>query len=192
MRDLLRLAVCVAPLAAMAPRQLPAQEPTTVILVRHAERSAEAGADPGLSSAGVARAAALAEALVDARVSAIVTSQFRRAQETAAPLARALGLTPEVVQAGGGVSTAAHVTAVADLIRGRYLGRTVLVVGHSNTVPAIVTALGGPVLQPLCEGEFANLFVLTLRGDGASLVRGTVGANDPPSASDCRRPAMDR
>ena len=52
-----------------------------------------------------------------------------------------------------------HVAAVAGLIRGRYLGRTVLVVGHSNTVPAVVAELGGPVMPPLCEGEFANLTV---------------------------------
>jgi len=131
--------------------------PDLVILVRHAERAAEPAADPGLTPAGEQRAQALARALADAHVSAIVTTQFRRTRDTAAPLARALGLQPQVVEARRG-DGAGHIRDVADAVRA--LSGTVLVVGHSNTVPAILAALGGPVVPELCEGSFQHAFVL--------------------------------
>jgi phosphohistidine phosphatase SixA len=161
-----------------------AQESTTVILVRHAERAGTAG-DSDLSSAGRERAAALAAALADARVAGIITTQYRRTRETAEQLARAIGVTPEVMAAGAGVTTADHVAAVAARVRTGFAGRTVLVVGHSNTVPAIVAALGGPAPPQMCEAEYSTMFVLTLRADGVSLVRARYGVPDPPGAGDC-------
>jgi broad specificity phosphatase PhoE len=129
--------------------------PDLVILVRHAERAAEPAADPGLTPAGEQRAQALAQALAGARVTAILTTQFRRTRDTAAPLARALGIQPQVVEASRG---GAHVQAVADAVRAQT--GTVLVVGHSNTVTAVLAALGGPKLADLCETSFHHAFVL--------------------------------
>src|SRR5690606_6878517 len=103
-----------------------------VLLVRHAEKAQEPADDVALTAEGSARAEALAAALVHAQVDAIITTQFRRARETAEPLAKRLGITPMVVEAGS--DTGAHARAVADAVR--RAGRTVLVVGHTNTVPA--------------------------------------------------------
>ena len=63
-----------------------------------------------------------------------------------------------------------------------------LVVGHSDTVPAIVRALGGPVLERLCEPtEYASLFTLVLDGDApASMTRSWYGRPDPPLPPECR------
>jgi broad specificity phosphatase PhoE len=175
------LALAAAPLAG----PLRAQETTTVILVRHAERAGPSADDPGLTPAGEGRAHALAEALAAARLTGIGTTPWRRTRLTAAPLARESGLTPLVVATDGG--TAAHVREVADTIRARFHGGTVLVVGHSNTVPGIIAALGGPRLPDLCESEYATLFVLTLReGSAPSLVRARYGAEDGPAGSACR------
>ena len=62
-----------------------------------------------------------------------------------------------------------------------------LVVEHSNTVPAVIAALGGPALHDLCDGQYASLFVLVLPADGgaARLVRATYGAADAPDAGAC-------
>ncbi len=182
---LVALAAFVAPAAAAPP--LRAQQVTTVILVRHAERAGEMGNDPGLSPAGEVRARALADALFFTPLTGIVTTQLRRTQLTAAPVARAKGLTPVVVaNAGGG--TAAHVRAVADTVRARFTGGTVLVVGHSNTVAGILEALGGPKLPDLCDAEFATMFVLTLReGAPPSLVRARYGPEDPAPGANCLR-----
>ncbi len=83
---------------------LPAAAQHTVFLVRHAERadsspgtSPTMAADPDLSAAGRARADHLAEALKDAKITAIFATEFKRTQQTAAPLAKALGLTVKIV-----------------------------------------------------------------------------------------------
>ena len=183
---LLALLLLLAPRAPLAAQDADARDATVVFLVRHAEKAATPGPDPELSEAGRARAAALAEALRDAGVDAVLATQFRRTQLTAEPLAAALGVAPEVVRAEGGAE--AHARAVADAVRARHVGRTVLVVGHSNTVPAIVGALGGPRLEELCEGEYANLFVMVLRpGEEPALARSRFGAADPEGAAACRR-----
>jgi broad specificity phosphatase PhoE len=180
MRQLRAIAILLTALTAQAA----AGDSQLVLIVRHAEKAPEPGGDVPLTDAGRARAEALAEALAHARVDAIVTTQFRRTRETAGPLARRLQLTTRVVEAGG--DTRAHARAVADAVRGA--GRTVLVVGHSNTVPAIIAALGGPRLEELCESDYDNLFVLAMPAGGApGLTQSRYGAPDPPDTPDCAR-----
>lgn len=162
-------------LLSAAARQQPAPF-TTVVLVRHAEKAAEGGSDPALSPAGVARSRALALALRDAGVSAIIATQLTRTQLTAAPLAEERHLTPEIVQVSGAVP--AHARAVADAVR-RHAGQVVLVIGHSNTIPAIIGALGGPTMPDLCDAEYGTLFIVTLPASGgARLIRSRFGAED--------------
>ena len=103
---------------------------TVVVAVRHAEKAN--GDDPSLTVAGQARARALAEALIHAHVQAILVSPTKRAQETAAPTAAHARVEPTVVPMEGG--TDAHVAALVKAVRAE-AGKTVLVVGHSNTIP---------------------------------------------------------
>jgi broad specificity phosphatase PhoE len=156
--------------------------PDLVILVRHAERAAEPAGDPALAPAGEQRAQALAEALAGLRVDAILTTQFRRTRDTAAPLARALGLQPQVVDAGRG-GTAAHVQAVADAVRAQR--GTVLVVGHSNTVTAVLAALGGPKLADLCETSFHHAFLLQPASEPPRWAQFSYGAPGAPPQAGC-------
>jgi broad specificity phosphatase PhoE len=65
---------------------------STVFIVRHAEK-ADDSKDADLSEAGRARAEALANMLRDSKISVIYTTEFKRTQQTAAPLAKTLGLT---------------------------------------------------------------------------------------------------
>ena len=155
-----------------------------VVLVRHAEKAEAPADDVALSPVGLQRAQALVDVLGSAGVDGIVTTQFRRSRETAAPVAARMGLTPIVVKAGG--DAAAHAAATAEAVR--RAGTTVLVVGHSNTVPAIIEALGGPRLAELCESEYANLFVMALTpGQTPRLTHARYGAADVPAAADCGR-----
>lgn len=164
-----------------------AQEPTVVFVVRHAERAGDPSGDPGLTEAGQARAQALAAALANAKVNALITTQYRRTQLTAAPLTQPLGLTPTVVRGGGPM--AAHIQAIADAVRA-LPGRTILVVGHSNTVPHIVTALGGPQLADFCDNAYDDLFTIVIRSGGdVSVVRSRYGAPNGPPPADCTMPA---
>lgn len=143
----------------------PQGAPTVVILVRHAEKAVVPGNDPPLSAEGEQRALALEEALQASGVQAIVVTQFRRTQATAAPLAARLGLTPEVVEASADVSV--HARQVAEHVLGRHAGRTVLVVGHSNTIPAIVRALGGRATGDIPDPVYDTMF-LVLRDSGST------------------------
>lgn len=159
------------------------QSPTVVIVVRHAEKASQPADDPPLTEAGIARAKALAAALADANVAAVITTQFKRTKETAAPVAAARGLAMETVQAGGPV--AAHAKAVADAVR-KHAGQTVLVVGHSNTVGAIVGALGGPRIRDLCDAEYSNVYTVILDGAAAArVVQSTFGAPSPEVPANC-------
>lgn len=182
MRDSLRRFLLVAGVLAAAP--VAAQDSTVVVLVRHAEKAAvEPGNnDPPLSEAGAARALALGEALQGMRVDAVIATERQRTQATAHAVAQAHRLTPEIVSLRHGL---AHADSVAAAVR-RHTGHTVLVAGHSNTVTAIIHALGGPRLPDLCDAEYANLFVLVLKpGLQPRLERRTYGAPDPPHAAVC-------
>lgn len=166
-----------APLGGGAPE-------TTVYLVRHAERASAPADDPVLTPAGEARARALAAELANAGITRILVTPRQRTALTAAPLARARGITPEVIALGS--STAGHVDAVAAAIRALPAGTKVLVVGHSNTIPRIVTALGGPPFRDLCDGEYQTLYTVRLRaGRAAQAETRPYGAPDAPGASDC-------
>ncbi|MEW5927029.1 MAG: phosphoglycerate mutase family protein [Gemmatimonadota bacterium] len=186
MKRIVRLplaAILLALLGLALPAPAAAQEPTVVVLVRHAEKAAAGGQDPELSEAGTARARALAATLEDAGVDAVVVTDLRRTRLTAAPLTAELKLDPEVVPAGA----PNHAGAVADAVR-RHAGKTVLVVGHSNTLPAIVAALGAPPVGELCDHEYSNLFVVVLRPDrGPTLIRSRYGAADPAPTAPCGR-----
>jgi broad specificity phosphatase PhoE len=136
-----------------------AQAQKLVILVRHAER-ADGGvvssemkgpADPLLSTAGEARALKLAAMLADAGVTAIYTTEFRRTQDTAKPLAAKLGLTPQTV-------TSKDIGGLVAKIKGARATDVVFVVGHSNTLPDVIKQLGGPALS-IADAEYDNLFI---------------------------------
>lgn len=159
-----------------------------VVLVRHAEKAETPKDDVALSDRGRARAEALAGALGEAGVETIVTTERRRSRETAAPLAARRHLTPVVEQTSD--DTHAHAKAVAAAVRNG--GAVVLVVGHSNTLPAIIEALRGPKVAAICDGQYALLFTLwTDPGKPSRLIRSTYGAPDPES-SECTDMKMGR
>lgn len=163
-----------------APQPASAPPATVVIVVRHAERAPGSG-DPPISGAGQARARTLAEIAKAAGVSAVITTQLQRTRQTGQPVFEALGITPVVVNTQSDI--AKHAADVAAAVR-QFSGKTVLVVGHSNTVPAIVAALGGPRYADLCESEYDSLITLVLDAEGGTRsVRTRFGATTPVDTS---------
>lgn len=126
-------------------------------VMRHLEKGE--GSDPALSATGSANAQRLA-GWFDGRAKpqAIYVSTTRRARETAAPLAAKLGLTAKEYNPADTPALVARVRAEAG---------SVLVVGHSNTVPDIVAGLGGTRPGPLAETDFGSVWVVTA-GSGAT------------------------
>jgi len=153
-------------LAAMLLTSAAAAAQHSVFVVRHAER-ADGGAagmstsDPDLSDAGKARAQSLAAALKDAGITAIYVTEFKRTQQTAAPLATALGLQVTVVPSK-------DMAALIEKLKGT--AGNALVIGHSNTVPEVIKQLGVADPVKLADTDYDFLFVVTA-GSPASLVR---------------------
>ncbi|MEO5754828.1 MAG: phosphoglycerate mutase family protein [Chthoniobacterales bacterium] len=132
------------------------EEPRIIFLVRHAERADAGGpaqSDPGLSQIGRARAATLATQLRDANIATIYSSEFKRTQQTAAPLAASLGIKVQTVPAKEDKAL------LARLKNGE---GNAFVVGHSNTVPENIRALGVSTPVTIGESDYDDLFLVVL------------------------------
>src|SRR5689334_24387771 len=144
---------------------------TTVVLVRHAEKEVGAISDAPLSPEGEQRADRLANMFGDTqkfgRLQKIYVTNTRRTQQTALRLSQRLGITSEVVDAK--IESAELARRVLDENRG---GR-VLIVGHSNTVPALVKALTrADAVPPIGEEEYDTMYIVTVPSMGrASVLR---------------------
>lgn len=151
--------------------------PSTIILVRHAEKSSGPtdAMGPDLCPEGRARAEALTVALADCSLDAILVTDRRRTQQTAEPIAKQRALTPRVMAANAPPEDVAAAALES--------GECVLIVGHSNTIPAIIESLGGPAGIAIAENDYENLFVVTTQpGRNPSLIRARYGprVTDPP------------
>jgi phosphohistidine phosphatase SixA len=149
-------------------------KPITVFLIRHAEREDEPRQDPPLSKDGIARSQALARLLSNAGIKAILTSQYNRTKQTAEPLATRLGLTitpftlklnPSNPRQIAEESTAEVTNKILE--RG---GESVLVIGHSNSIPDVIKMLGGDVVPAIDERKFDDLFIVTVYAKGKAKV----------------------
>lgn len=149
--------LALALLAGCVTRPPPA---TTFILVRHAEKVPDGSKDPELTPAGLARADALAVRLADAPLDAVYSTGFRRTQQTAAPTARGHHLT---VITHDAKESAADFSA---RLKREHSGQSVLVVGHSNTIPGIASALCSCAVAEMSETEYDRLTKVSITADG--------------------------
>lgn len=133
-------------------------EEPVFFLVRHAEK--QGGSDPSLTEAGAARAERLAAQLEKAGIEAVYATDTKRAQETGAPLAEALGL--EIIS----YDPFDLDGFAADL---KAAGQTALVVGHSNTTPNLAEKLGGESHGLISDDDYDRLYCL--EGDRTVLMQ---------------------
>ena len=131
----------------------------TVLLVRHAEIDLPpTSADPPLNAAGRQRAEALARMAEPAEVKSLFCSPLIRTKQTVQPFEARSGLTAEI---------APPPAEFARQVLGMATDAAVLVVGHSNTVPAMIEALGiRPPIPAIGEREFDNFFIVTIGSAG--------------------------
>ena len=132
-----------------------------VFIVRHAEKASSGGKDPDLSVEGQKRAQALARILKDSEITSVFVTEFKRTQETAAPTAKAAGVTPTAVPAN-------DIGSLVEKLRA--LKGNALVVGHGNTIPDLLKALEirKPVSIP--EDDYTEIFAVFVR-DAPQLMR---------------------
>ncbi len=152
------LAVLLALLWA-SPACIAAQEPTSVVYVfRHAERAEDGTDDPPISEEGQARARLVADLLGGVGLTQLHTTDYRRTRSTIEPTAGVTGLRPQLYDAGDLAGFAERLRAT----RGRHL-----VVGHSNTNPELVEALGGDPGGPIGTMEYDRAYVVVVLPSGA-------------------------
>lgn len=142
---------------------------TVVVVVRHAEKAADDARDPALNEAGTARALRLAERLAAAGLDAVYATQFRRTQQTAAPAAARAGI-DVAIRPVDKANADTYGDQLARDLRALPAGSTALVVGHSNTVPGIVTAISGQPAPEMPETEYDRYTVIVLDTDGRARV----------------------
>lgn len=124
---------------------------TTIYLVRHAEKL-DASSNSVLSPKGEQRALALRELLRNQDIDSIYTTDYKRTQLTAQPLADALGKKITSYKPG---------TAFSEQLK-NLKEKTVLVIGHSNTIPAIVMDLLNEKIT-IEEDDFDNLYIIRIK-----------------------------
>ncbi|MCU0383809.1 MAG: histidine phosphatase family protein, partial [Cyclobacteriaceae bacterium] len=112
-----------------------AQETTTFILIRHAEKVKDGTQDPELSAEGKQRAEALAKMLERNGIASVYSTNFKRTQQTVLPIAQAKGITVQTYQQ-------TDKTWLQNIAK-ENVGKIVLIVGHSNTIPEMANTLLG-------------------------------------------------
>ena len=138
------------------------QATTTIIFVRHTDAGAamRTGDDPSLTEVGRQRAELLAETLIDvdvvAGMDAIYATEYRRTQETAAPLSARLDLPVTVADSD-------DIEGLITRILKNHKGKITLVVAHSNTIAMLIAELGGSKNVPvIAQDEYGNLYIVTI------------------------------
>jgi len=150
-------------LLALLPAAAPAQR--AVFVVRHAEKASEAN-EPSvpLSDSGKARAHRLAAMLKDAGVTAIYSTDYVRTRATAAPLAEMLHL-PIRIYAAKDSEGRPSAAVLVEALR-KEPQAVALVVGHGDTVPGLLSALGVSQKVELGDRDYDNLFLVVPRAPG--------------------------
>lgn len=141
-----------------------AQEVTTYYLIRHAEkdRSDKTNANPDLTEKGRERAVHWSSVFQNISFDAIYSTNYLRTIATAKPSASAQDLDVQLYNPRN---------LYSEEFQGATEGKTVLVVGHSNTTPQFVNAIiGEKQYDDIEDNNNANLYIVTRICDKISVV----------------------
>jgi broad specificity phosphatase PhoE len=137
-----------------------AQQITTFILVRHAEKVMDGSKDPALTEEGKARAGRLQSLLEKSPVDAVYTTPYKRTRATVEPLALARGVTIREYEPQ-------KEPAIDEMLK-QHEGKTILVSGHSNTIPEIANWLtGSKEYSEFDESDYGNLLIVSVVKKGS-------------------------
>ena len=131
---------------------------TTVYIVRHAEKDMADGnvKDPRLTPEGLKRSFDLSTKLESEEISAIFSTNYIRTIQTAEPLSKRIKKKIQIYDP----------TIVSDIVRtvgNGYKGKTVLIVGHSNTILPMIRAFGGSTtITEIKDYDYSYLFKLII------------------------------
>ena len=138
---------------------------TTIIFVRHADVDVgTTDSDPSLNARGRLRAELLADFLENADVvdgvDSIYAAADRRTQETAAPLAKRLGLTPHI-------DDPHRIERLMHRVQRDRKGEIVLVVSYADTIAPLIEELhGSKKVPPIADDDYDELYIVTVPNFG--------------------------
>ena len=146
---------------------------TTLILVRHAEKVKDGSNDPILTPEGEARAHELMYILKHVELDAIYSTPYKRTQQTVLPTAKDKNLKIQNYKPGE--------KGFLEKVLNSHSGGVVLIVGHSNTIPALANELVGRIdYDDLNDATYDNLFVAYVPSNGQTkIIRMRFGAHTP-------------
>jgi phosphohistidine phosphatase SixA len=137
---LLLLAGCMLP---------PVPQPGPDFYVMRHLHTAPGSSDPDLTPEGRRQAQLLANWFTGEPPAVIFVTDTKRARQTAAPLAAKLALEPVIYDPRNTPAL------IAELMKSP---NPALIIGHSNTVPDIVAALGGTRPEPIAHDQFGDIW----------------------------------
>ncbi len=132
------------------------QKVTTYYLIRHAEKdeSDKTNKDPHLTEEGKKRAENWTEVFGNVKFDMVYSTNYNRTKETAEPTAKANKLDITFYDPRN--------LKLEEFIK-ETEGKTVLVVGHSNTTPILTNALlNEKKYNQIDESNNANLYIVTI------------------------------
>lgn len=131
---------------------------TTVFVLRHADRDKEGN----LTEAGKYRAIDLVHVLGSSGIEAIYTTDFDRTKGTVQPLARCLGIHPEIY--------GRNLKEFVDKVMTTHRGEPVLIVGHDSTLKPIIEGLIGRKIERNIGDQFDDIHIVTIDPSGNGTV----------------------
>lgn len=165
MKNLLLIVACLVMNISVA------QETTTIYLIRHAEKATDGSNDPGLSDEGMDRVKVWGDYFEDKNISMYYTTTYKRASETASGTLSHSMHYPPVPGTTYNVTMKTYdpMTLSLKKIAEDNSGKSVVIVGHSNTIPAQINALiGKKVYADMQESEYGNLYIIKITGNKVS------------------------
>ena len=135
------------------------EKTTTYYLIRHAEkdRSDVTNRNPNLNDKGLERAKKWAEYFKNIDLDAVYSTEYNRTMQTATPTATSKKL--EIISYNPR-------KMYDSLFQANTTGKTVLVVGHSNTTPVFANKiLGEEKYQDMSDNDNFSLYIVTIKGD---------------------------
>ena len=133
---------------------------TTFILIRHAEKEGQntmttGNKDPKLSAEGLKRAEKLVALFAKSEIGAIYSTPFIRTKSTVEPLAQSKSLTV--------LEYEPNKLELIDKMRDDHAGKTIVVCGHSNTIPKIANHLTrSEKIKDFDDSDYGNILIVTV------------------------------
>jgi broad specificity phosphatase PhoE len=156
---------------------------TKIYIVRHAEKMTDnpKEKDPLLTTKGTARAESLSLFLRKKKLTAIYSTEYKQTIATARPTATDHGLSIQIYDSK-------NLKAAIPSIVESNIGKTILIVGHSNTILETIEAVGGKKpFATFTDEDYNNLFLIILKRNGTIKVKTmTYGAKNSPTITEKR------